>query len=281
MSVEERIQKLEQMNQRLLDQNQQLNKKLKSITDKIDTKNPPGGDPDALGTQPTTGSAVGGGDLMARPTGPAAGGGGGGGGAAGGDVNALRVEPSTSTAVGGGDLITFDEKDDRGIKMNTRFGRRFVNNGLWFESPNKNFQIHIGGRTQFDATCSNAGNSVQFGPRGIGKLRDGVDPRRTRVRLEGAMYEQMLYVMEWDFANTAVFNQANAAANSRWGSNGAVDEHGQHPRGKRSRAHGPVDRFPEDPHHRQPPDRQPEGAVRLRAAREQPLPELHGTLVQQ
>ena len=50
------------------------------------------------------------------------------------------------------------------------------------------------------------GNTVQFGPRGIGKLRDGVDPRRLRPRFEGAMFENMLYVVEIDFANTAIVN---------------------------------------------------------------------------
>jgi phosphate-selective porin OprO/OprP len=49
-----------------------------------------------------------------------------------------------------------------------------------------------------------AGNTVQFGPNGIGKLRDGVDLRRARIRLEGAMYENMLYVFEFDFANTSI-----------------------------------------------------------------------------
>ena len=221
MSVEERIQKLEQMNQQLLDQNQQLTRQLKSINDKIDTKKPPGGptagaggsesDPDGLSTQPTTGSAVGGGELMARPTGPAAGGGGGGVGA-----NVLRVEPSTSTAFGGGELVSTGE-DVRGVPMKARFGRRFVNNGLWFESENKNFQVHIGGRTQLDASWYAAGNSVQYGAGGIGKLRDGVDARRWRFRMEGLMYEQMLYVMEVDFANTGFFNGQNLITNNRNG----------------------------------------------------------------
>ena len=57
-----------------------------------------------------TGSAVGGGDLMAAPSGgtPAELSGMGGVGA-----NVLRTEPSTAAAVGGGDLISFDERDTR------------------------------------------------------------------------------------------------------------------------------------------------------------------------
>ena len=86
--------------------------------------------------------------------------------------------------------------------MNGRFGRRFTNNGLWFESPDKVFQFHVGGRDQMDASFFSAGNTVQFGPKGIGKLRDGVDARRMRIRLEGAMYENMLFCTEFDFINT-------------------------------------------------------------------------------
>ena len=48
------------------------------------------------------------------------------------------------------------------------------------------------------------GNTVQFGPRGIGKLRDGTDPRILRFRFEGAMYENFLYLFEMDFAQSAI-----------------------------------------------------------------------------
>ena len=216
MTVEERLQKLEGMNQRLLEQNQQLTHELKAVTRKVNAPDPPGvqrriipvvqppaGGTNTPATQPTTGSAVGGGDLMAAPSGgtPADLSGMGGVGA-----NVLRTEPSTAAAAGGQDLISFDERDTKGIEATGRFGRRFVNNGLWFSSPNKNFQFHVGGRVQLDSVWVYGGNTVQFGPRGVGKLRDGVDPRRLRPRFEGAMYENMLYVVEIDFANTAIVN---------------------------------------------------------------------------
>ena len=86
--------------------------------------------------------------------------------------------------------------------MTGRFGRKFVNNGLWFSSPNKNFQFHPGGQFQLDTTWFQAGNTVQFGPRGIGKLRDGTNPRLLRVRFEGAMYENFLYNFEFELANS-------------------------------------------------------------------------------
>src|SRR5271166_3507473 len=243
MTVEERLQKLEGMNQRLLEQNQQLTHELKTVTEKVNAPDspgaqrriipvvqPPAGGANTLTTQPTTGSAFGGGELMAQPSGPAPPGPGpganilftqpmtgsafGGGelmaapsgpeppGIGGVGANVLRGVPNVGAAEGGGDLISFDERDTRGIAATGRFGRRFVNNGLWISSPNRNFQFHPGGQMQWDTTWFNAGNTVQFGPRGIGKLRDGTDPRRLRLRFEGAMYENTLYAFEFEFAQS-------------------------------------------------------------------------------
>src|SRR5438309_6944063 len=153
------------------------------------------------GNQPSAGSAAGGGDLMAPALGGPA------DRSAGANADTFTSVPSRGASFGGGDLISFDPNDPedaKGIRMDGRFGRRFVNNGLWFESPDKVFQFHVGGRFQMDAAFFSAGNAVQFGPRGIGKLRDGVDPRRMRFRFEGAMYENMLFTMEFDFINTAI-----------------------------------------------------------------------------
>jgi phosphate-selective porin OprO and OprP len=207
LSVEERLQRLEEQNHRLVEQNQQLAQQLRAITGAISVV-PPTTDPSPPGAEPMTGAAAGGGTLMAPPA----------GGftdfSAGPNVSGPRREPATSAAYGGGDLISFapdDPKDTKGIPAAGRFGRRWSNNGLWFESPDKNFQFHIGGRTQMDATFFSAGNAVQFAPGGIGMLRDGVDARRMRIRLEGAMYENMLYCMEWDFINTSIPQQQGAA----------------------------------------------------------------------
>ena len=124
-------------------------------------------------------------------------------GMGGSGANVLRVEPSTASAVGGGDLISFDERDTRGIDETGRFGRRFVNNGLWFESPNKNFQFHVGGRTQMDSGCSRRAIPCSSAPEGSASSATA-STSAVRIRLEGAMYENMLYVMEIDFVNTAM-----------------------------------------------------------------------------
>jgi len=126
---------------------------------------------------------------------------------AGVGANILEGPSSRGAAFGGGDLISFapnNPDDAAGVKLYGRFGRRFTNNAVWFESPNKMFQFHVGGRTQMDAAFFSTSKAVQFGPGGIGTLADGVAPRRMRVRLEGAMYETMLFAMEFDFINSAV-----------------------------------------------------------------------------
>ena len=187
MTVEERLQKLEGMNQRLLEQNQQLTHELKAVTRKVNAPDPPGvqrriipvvqppaGDTNAPATQPTTGSAVGGGDLMARaerrgrPPDLS------GDGAASAPTSS-GPSRARRAAAGGQDLISFDERDTHGIEATGRFGRRFVNNGLWFSSPNKNFQFHVGGRVQLDAVWVYGGQYRSVRPQ-----RDRQAPRRRR-----------------------------------------------------------------------------------------------------
>ena len=84
ITVEERLQKLAGMNQRLLEQNQQLTHELKTVTQKVNAPDrpgvqrrlipvvqPPAGGANVLRSEPMTGSAYGGGELMAAPSGPA------------------------------------------------------------------------------------------------------------------------------------------------------------------------------------------------------------------
>jgi phosphate-selective porin OprO/OprP len=90
--------------------------------------------------------------------------------------------------------------------MTGRFGRGFVNNGLWFESQDKAFRVHIGGRTQYDTAFFNAPADVQNGPGGTGRLKQGTDFRRARIRVEGTLYEQNQFCVEYDFVNSVVNN---------------------------------------------------------------------------
>ncbi|WP_254512323.1 OprO/OprP family phosphate-selective porin [Anatilimnocola floriformis] len=87
------------------------------------------------------------------------------------------------------------------------------NNGLEFATKNKDFRVHIGGRTQFDAGWFNVDPNVynQVGgintpTPGLGNVYgDGVDVRRARLRIDGTMYEVIDWAAEYDFVNSAAF----------------------------------------------------------------------------
>lgn len=76
-------------------------------------------------------------------------------------------------------------------------------NGVEFESADKQFKFHVGGRTQIDFGLYNADEDLQFGPGGTGPIRDGTNFRRGRLRADGTMYEQIDWVVEYDFVNSA------------------------------------------------------------------------------
>jgi len=75
--------------------------------------------------------------------------------------------------------------------------------GLWGETADKSFRVHVGGRTQFDAIWMSAQDNVQFGVNGTGPVRDGVNFRRARLEVDGTMYEVIDWWCEYDFFNTA------------------------------------------------------------------------------
>lgn len=80
-------------------------------------------------------------------------------------------------------------------------------NGFIFESKNKAFKMHVGGRTQIDGAWVDADSDVQFGAGGIGAADDAVNFRRGRFAMEGLVWDTIEFNMEWDFINT--FNASN------------------------------------------------------------------------
>lgn len=76
-------------------------------------------------------------------------------------------------------------------------------NGVEFESADKQFKFHVGGRTQIDFALYHADEDMQFGPGGTGPIRDGINFRRGRLRADGTMYDQIDWVVEYDFVNSA------------------------------------------------------------------------------
>lgn len=79
----------------------------------------------------------------------------------------------------------------------------WTNNGFELQSKNKDFKVHVGGRTQVDATFFDADNSVQYGAGGTGTIGDSLNMRRARLRVDGTMYEVIDWAAEYDFVNTA------------------------------------------------------------------------------
>lgn len=80
-------------------------------------------------------------------------------------------------------------------------------NGVVFESQDKAFKLHVGGRTQFDGAWVQAENDVQFGAGGIGAADDAVNFRRARFTMEGLVWDNVEFTFEYDFLNT--FNASN------------------------------------------------------------------------
>jgi phosphate-selective porin OprO/OprP len=75
------------------------------------------------------------------------------------------------------------------------------NNQLEFSSKDKNFKIHVGGRTQLDAVFFEHSPAGFAGAGGVGD-QDAVDFRRARLRVDGTMYKYYDFACEYDFANT-------------------------------------------------------------------------------
>lgn len=95
-------------------------------------------------------------------------------------------------------FLTPEESDDNELSMKASW--RY---GLEIESKNKNFRVHIGGRTQVDFVWMAAADSVQYGStNATGPIDNGVDFRRGRLRADGTMYEIIEWAVEYDFFNT-------------------------------------------------------------------------------
>ena len=85
------------------------------------------------------------------------------------------------------------------LKMNASW-----RNGVQFESANKDFRFHVGGRVQWDISLFDNDPALLVAPSkgGIGPEPDSTQFRRARIRIDGTMYEVFDWVAEYDFANT-------------------------------------------------------------------------------
>ena len=86
------------------------------------------------------------------------------------------------------------------------------NNGLELSTKNKDFRIHIGGRTQYDGAAFWPDPSLS--PPNINQpYQNGNDFRRARLRIDGTMYEQQEFAVEYDFVNSSRFPAPAASTN--------------------------------------------------------------------
>ncbi len=97
-----------------------------------------------------------------------------------------------------------EKKKDDGYAVGSDLGMTAKwNNGLDVQSKNKDFRIHVGGRTQIDTSMysgsGNVENAVVDG--GVGPLMDATNLRRGRLRVDGVCYEVIEFACEYDFVN--------------------------------------------------------------------------------
>ena len=87
----------------------------------------------------------------------------------------------------------------------------YWDNGLWFETANRDWRIHIGGRLQYESVGwaqpqnmkgpfpGPGGIPASLPGAGVGALDDGMFFRRVRLRSDGVGYETVEYILEVDF----------------------------------------------------------------------------------
>lgn len=75
------------------------------------------------------------------------------------------------------------------------------NHGLEISTSDGAFRVHVGGRTQFDSAWFGTDDRVQ--QRINIPYGSGVDFRRARLRVDGTMYHDIEWAVEYDFVNSA------------------------------------------------------------------------------
>ncbi|HUR55551.1 MAG TPA: hypothetical protein VMZ71_15555, partial [Gemmataceae bacterium] len=99
------------------------------------------------------------------------------------------------------------------------------NSGLYFQTANKDFAMHLGGLVHTDAVWATAPASLQTFPGGTGRFTDGVTPRRLRLFADGTMYKHFDFLFAMEFANGTgpVGSTGPALATNTFGSPGVLD----------------------------------------------------------
>ena len=101
------------------------------------------------------------------------------------------------------------------------------NYGLQAESAHKDFRVKVGGRIQMDEVSFTQGTGPAQPQKEGGlapPLRNAMDFRRARLRVDGRMYELYDFVGEYDFSNQLNANAATFPTESSLGNYAAITE---------------------------------------------------------
>ena len=93
---------------------------------------------------------------------------------------------------------------DEGVAVGSVLGMTPVwNNGVYFETPSKDFRFHIGGTVHMDAAGYLAPDDLKSGPGSLGGdfFQAGTNIRRGRLRAEGTAWEVVDFLFELEFFN--------------------------------------------------------------------------------
>ena len=95
-----------------------------------------------------------------------------------------------------------DEAKGFVVGKNIGFAGTWTNHQPWFETSDKAFRIHIGGRIQPDWVFgAGSDDNVAFGKGGTGQFQEGFNMRRARLEADGWIHEVIDFFIEYDFAN--------------------------------------------------------------------------------
>ena len=104
-----------------------------------------------------------------------------------------------------GELAAIKIKYPSGIQENKYVFGEYWDDGLFLETPNKEFNVRIGGSINLDARWPNTSSKLQdYLETTQGKgLHESSEVRRARMFMKGTMYTNIFYKMQIDFADTA------------------------------------------------------------------------------
>lgn len=106
------------------------------------------------------------------------------------------------------------------------------NNGLYFQTTDRAFVMHIGAFVHYDGAWYTGSEALQSrdsrdGIGGTGRFYDAVNPRRGRIYFDGTIYNNIDYVLQWEFFNGIGFSpvgtQGNVIASSVVNAPGPTD----------------------------------------------------------